>query len=143
MNERAEGDGPNRKCKHPRMKVRLERIRAGPWDAVAKCQRGAKPGHRPSASVQPSANHRGAKPEDHHRRQITGEKHPLETRACCAYQTGDEFIHQHQAPLCIDKGSIARKERGIDRMRDHRDVKGLIGDAIAVAGAICGGEDDE
>ncbi len=43
----------------------------------------------------------------------------------------------------VDQRAVTRKQRGVERAGDDRDVKRLVGDTGAVAGAVRGCKQDE
>ena len=137
------GEQAEAERQHPRMKVRLEGIRARPRDAVTQGKRGAKRGHDPRTAVDAGADEYEAGPGRCQREQVTGEEEHLDREAARAEERAEDLVEHHVAPLRVQQRAVVRKCAGIGRMEDDGNVEGLIGGAVAVSRAIRGGHQRE
>jgi len=76
-------------------------------------------------------------------REVRREEERLERHTRAPHDRRQDLVHHHQAPFGVDEGGVARKERRVERPRDHGNVERLIGDAVPVSGAVGRGEDDK
>ena len=60
-----------------------------------------------------------------------------------AHERGDRVVVEHESILRVQDRSIARKQFGIEVLRDGRDVERLIAHAVAVAAAVEDGDEAE
>ncbi len=60
-----------------------------------------------------------------------------------AEQSGDRFVAGPPPHLRREKGRVSWEQRAVDRAGHGRDVERLVGDAVAIAAGIRGGDDQE
>ena len=108
------------------------------WRSVSSAASIATPSHdlystRPMATIAPKSS---ASPARYPAKKTAGTRH-----AGRAHERGDRVVVEHEAILRVQDRAIARKQVGIEMLRDGRDVERLIADAVAVTAAVEDGDE--
>ena len=74
-------------------------------------------------------------------REVSGEKDRRHGHAARAHERRDGVVVQHESILRVQDRAIARKQVGIEMLRDRGDVERLVADAVAVAAAVENGDE--
>jgi hypothetical protein len=125
------------------MKVWLDGICARPCDLVAEREGSKESDGRPAMRVKRATDQGERTPEEDKRQEVSACEQRRERQPCDAHEPGEDFVEQHQARLRFDKLAVSRERLRIDRMRDRGDIERLVGDPVAVAGAVGSGEENK
>ena len=143
VEQRGRGQQTETECQHAWMKVRLERVGARAWNAMPEREGRHERKRGPGRRVHAVTDRHQSDPDQRDRQEITGEEECVERDRCGARDGGDDFVGDHQPALRIDQRAVSRKELRVDGLLDDRDVERLIGDAVAIAGAVGRGQQRE
>jgi hypothetical protein len=116
--------------------IAFERIRASLGDPMTQGEEKEKYGDRPPVARETSAEPCGARRQKDEREAIDADEDSRKAGPRDSGEVGDERVAQPQPHVGAEQLTVVWKEGGMELSGDSRQVKSLVGSAVAVAARV-------
>jgi hypothetical protein len=141
--EQRDGCGTQREGEDARVKVPLERVRAGSRDGVAKREGGEQRDRGPRVTVETDPDQPDAPPQEHERGHIRDDTN--RGQRCAGDPDGrrDDLVDSGQPVLRAEHGRVMREEVRVQLQQRRGQVERLVRRSVPIPAGIQGRENDE